>query len=207
MLALILVTIAVQMAAPDSDWVRLVVVVLEALTLFAILRISRVSMRGKRWTEVIVGVLVVAAIVSFARSGAETSNAPALILAICLSAVAPVLIAAGLVRTIREERAITLHSMFAVLCVYLLLGLLFATGYRLIHELASQPFFAQSARADSTDFLYFSFSTLTTTGFGDLTASGDLGRALTVTEELLGQIYLVTVVALIVANLGARRDS
>ena len=43
---------------------------------------------------------------------------------------------------------------------------------------------------------------MTTTGFGDLTAAYDLGRSLAVTEALFGQIYLVTVVALIVGNLG-----
>jgi hypothetical protein len=48
---------------------------------------------------------------------------------------------------------------------------------------------------------------MTTTGFGDLTAATDTGRALAVTEELVGQIYLVTVVAVIVSNLGRGRPS
>ena len=42
---------------------------------------------------------------------------------------------------------------------------------------------------------------MTTTGYGDLTAAHDLGRSLAITEALIGQIYLVTVVALIVSNL------
>ncbi len=54
---------------------------------------------------------------------------------------------------------------------------------------------------DQNDFLYFSLATLTTTGYGDLTAAGELGRTLAVLEALLGQIYLVTVVALLVSNL------
>jgi hypothetical protein len=52
--------------------------------------------------------------------------------------------------------------------------------------------------------VYFSFTTLTTAGFGDLTARTDLGHTLTVFEALIGQIYLVTVVSLIVSNLGRR---
>jgi hypothetical protein len=56
------------------------------------------------------------------------------------------------------------------------------------------------------DFLYFSFVTLTTVGFGDRTAAGDLGRMLAVTEALLGQLYLLTVVALVIGNIGRERD-
>ena len=58
---------------------------------------------------------------------------------------------------------------------------------------------------DSSDFVYFSFATLTTVGYGDLTAATDLGRSLAITEALIGQIYLVTVVALIVPNIGRAR--
>ena len=46
---------------------------------------------------------------------------------------------------------------------------------------------------------------MTTTGFGDLTRRHDLGRSMAITEALIGQIYLVTVVALIVSNLGQKR--
>ena len=60
--------------------------------------------------------------------------------------------------------------------------------------------------SDSTaDFLYFSYVTLTTVGYGDLTAAGGFGRAVAVLEALLGQVYLVTVVALLVSNLGRGR--
>ena len=55
------------------------------------------------------------------------------------------------------------------------------------------------------DFLYFSFVTMTTVGYGDLTAAGDLGRMLAVTEALIGQLYLVTVVALVIGNIGQER--
>ena len=53
--------------------------------------------------------------------------------------------------------------------------------------------------------LYFSFVTLTTVGYGDLSPLGGVPRAFAVAEMLAGQIYLVTVVSLIVTNLGARR--
>ena len=54
--------------------------------------------------------------------------------------------------------------------------------------------------------MYFSFVTMATVGYGDLTAQGGLGRALAATEGILGQIYLVTTVAALVGNLGRTRS-
>ena len=62
----------------------------------------------------------------------------------------------------------------------------------------------QTAHATAPDFLYFSFITQTTVGYGDFTASGDLGRALAVLEALGGQLYLVTIIAVLVSRLSAR---
>ncbi|HEX3262045.1 MAG TPA: potassium channel family protein [Solirubrobacterales bacterium] len=57
------------------------------------------------------------------------------------------------------------------------------------------------------NFLYFSFVTITTVGYGDLTAGTSLGRSIAIAEALTGQIYLVTVVAAIVGVLGGRRQA
>jgi Ion channel len=68
-------------------------------------------------------------------------------------------------------------------------------------------FFANGASATVSRCLYYSFTTLTTVGYGDLTAATNLGHTLSVTEALMGQIYLVTIVSLIVGNLGRTRSS
>ncbi|HUB75504.1 MAG TPA: potassium channel family protein, partial [Solirubrobacteraceae bacterium] len=67
-------------------------------------------------------------------------------------------------------------------------------------------YFAQVSHAAVTQSqeIYFSFSTLTTTGYGDLTPALNVGRALSVLEMLTGQIYLVTVIGLLVANMRRR---
>jgi hypothetical protein len=57
------------------------------------------------------------------------------------------------------------------------------------------------------NFLYFSFVTITTVGYGDLTAGTSLGCSIAIAEALTGQIYLVTVVAAIVGVLGGRRQA
>ena len=68
-----------------------------------------------------------------------------------------------------------------------------------------QPFFASQETATRSDYVYFSFITMASVGYGDLTAQGGLGRALAVTEGLLGEIYLVTAVAALVGNIGRAR--
>jgi hypothetical protein len=60
-------------------------------------------------------------------------------------------------------------------------------------------------KATPSDCVYFSFTTLATIGYGDITASGNFGHTLSVTEGLIGQIYLVTIVSLFVGNLGRAR--
>jgi hypothetical protein len=83
----------------------------------------------------------------------------------------------------------------------------FAFLYGAVAALSSEPFFYQRGIGDGTsaDRTYFSFVTLTTTGYGDLTANVGVPRALAILEAIFGQLYLVTVVALVMSNLGRRR--
>ena len=107
----------------------------------------------------------------------------------------------------RARQAVTLEAVFGVLCVYILLGMFFASVYGTMDRLGGYPFFAGGQSATVAHCLYFSFTSLTTAGYGDFTARTNLGHTLSVSEALLGQIYLVTVVSLIVANLGRGRPA
>ena len=88
--------------------------------------------------------------------------------------------------------------MLGALCSYVLLGLLFAFVYLAVSEFRDAPFFAQPGPHGQSEYLYFSFVALTTLGFGDLSPDVGLPQALTVLEALLGQIFLVTLVARLV---------
>ena len=94
--------------------------------------------------------------------------------------------------------------------MYLLVGLFFAFVYVAIQNLGGAPYFANGAAATPSLSLYFSFVTMTTVGYGDFTARTSYGHTLAVSEALLGQIYLVTVVAAIVGRIapavGARAN-
>jgi hypothetical protein len=92
-----------------------------------------------------------------------------------------------------------------VLAIYLLAGMFFSFIYGLIGAIDANALFAQTSHPNREDELYFSFVTLSTVGYGDLSPAGGVPRAFAVAEMLIGQIYLVTIVSLIVTNLPAAR--
>jgi hypothetical protein len=100
---------------------------------------------------------------------------------------------------------VTSETVLGALCAYVLIGLLFAFVYLAVNEFRDAPFFAQPGTHDQGEFLYFSFVSLTTLGFGDLTPTEGLPQALTVLEALIGSVFLVTLVARLV-TLWVRQD-
>ena len=99
-------------------------------------------------------------------------------------------------RVVRHRR-VTHETVLGALCAYVLLGLLFAFVFLAIEEL-SGPFFAQPGEHPQSEYLYFSFITLTTLGLSASTPSVGLPQALTALEALVGSIFLVTLVARLV---------
>ena len=201
----IVVSLAFQLAAPDEEWSRLVAVLLQGIALVLALYAAQVHPALRRLAT---AVTVVAVIGAFgAVFGSDDIRVGALRLTnLGLIILAPLAIAYGLARDFREE-GVTVKTMFGVLCIYLLAGMAFAAAFGAADALASEPFFATAREGTTEDFLYFSFATMTTVGYGDLTAATDLGRSLAIMEALIGQIYLVTVVALIVGNLARQGGS
>jgi hypothetical protein len=206
LLVLILVSLAFQLGVPDTESARALTITLQGVTLLAALWVARVHRRLLQAAAILVlaSVLIATGVLV---SSAELDSVSGRLIGLLLVVLAPVAIVIGIVRQAREAQAITIRTMFGVLCVYLLIGMAFGFGYGLIAGIEEDAFFAQIDEGAQADYLYFSFATITTTGFGDLTAADDLGRSLAITEALIGQFYLVTVVAMIVSNLGLVRRS
>jgi hypothetical protein len=118
-----------------------------------------------------------------------------------LVALGPPAVAVGVLKDLRSTAQVELASVMGVLSFYLLVGMTFSFVYGAIDHLGGHPFFADGQTATVSHCLYFSFMTLTTVGFGDLAARSDLSHTLCVFEALIGQIYLVTVVSVLVSNL------
>jgi hypothetical protein len=200
LLVLILVSLTFQLASPEGDLTHVVTILLQGGTFLAAIWTSQARTRLLRIASGVVIVITLVSALVFAASG-HVDDAGARIVSLLLVFLAPVAILQGIIVHFREEGGVTVQTMFGVLCIYLLIGSLFAFVYGTVDDLGSTRFFAQIANGDTSDYLYFSFATLTTTGYGDLTAATDLGRSLAITEALIGQIYMVTVVAVIVGNL------
>jgi hypothetical protein len=202
-LGLILSAVAFGLAAPEGDGARFVGVSLQAATLVA----AVVASRAHPW---VIRLSVVAALLGVAGTAAalvgtdEFGDGSADVVALLYVLLTPPAIVSGLVKHFREEGEVTMQLMFGVLCLYLLVGLLFGVAYGADQQISGDDFF-RTGSGERDDFLYFSYSTLTTVGYGDLIAAHDVGCSLAITEALLGQIYLVTVVAVIVSNLRPAR--
>jgi Ion channel len=200
LLLLILVSLAFQLAAADAPGTRYVTILLQGATLLIALRISGAHLLLYRVAAIATTVALLGTGGLLAGSGDLGEDAGRAV-ALMLALLAPAAIAYGIVRDFRQVGGVTFHTMFGVLCIYLLLGMLFAFAFGLVGTLSDADFFAQGGKETQANFLYFSFTTITTTGYGDFTAGTDVGRSLAITEALIGQIYLVTVVAVIVSNL------
>jgi hypothetical protein len=114
-------------------------------------------------------------------------------------------------RRFASHPVVTASSILAAICIYLFVGLAFATIYGFVAAADVSSLFAGAVGdGTSAERIYYSYITLTTTGYGDFVPAADATRMIAVTEALIGQVYLVTVVALLVGNVGAssrRRDA
>jgi Ion channel len=78
-------------------------------------------------------------------------------------------------------------TVLGAVCFYVLLGLIFAFAFECVREFGSRPFFTSQGAGTRSDYVYFSFTTIATVGYGDLTAQGGVWRALEVTEGSSGR--------------------
>src|SRR6202012_2405640 len=100
---------------------------------------------------------------------------------------------------ILHHRRVTRETIAGAVCIYVLIGMIFAQFDYGIQLVSGTSFFAQSGHHGLPDFAYFSYITMATVGYGDLTPAPGLPRTYAVTEALAGQIFLVVLVARLVS--------
>lgn len=197
----VLALFALQVGLDDSAFATLVQVLVGSSVLVLAARLGQVS--GRWWAAVRIGVAfaVVSSVVN-AIVGQVDESAGALLLVngLVVAAAPPAMIAA-----IRRHQTITIQTVLAAVTVYVLLGMFFAFVYRSILAFDPDSFQTSVGSLSPAAMQYLSFVTMTTVGFGDVTPVSDLARTFVSLEALMGQVYLVTVVALVVGNLGAKR--
>lgn len=199
-LLLLISTVFFSIAAPDEPWAWLATAIILAANLRIAMSASGAQPKVVRaWLLVAglgIGASVIIAITELKAASGYLALTTLLLTLITMGAIA---------RRLWLHAEISVLTVLGAVCIYVLLGLSFAFVFQAIGDLGSQPFFASQERGTRSDYMYFSFITMATVGYGDLTPQGGLGRALAVMEGLFGQIYLVTAVAALVGNLGRTR--
>ena len=191
-LLLIIITFVMMMTLPPEGWGgRVAAITIAALTAIVAFTSSDVRSARVRLAAVFAGVAVAAAAVATAISSDR-------LLALAFGAVAIMLAIAAVTilrRVIVGAREVDFRTILGAISVFTLLGLLFAFLYYALSRWGHEPFFADHTAARSSDYLFFSYTTLTTTGYGNLVPAGTVGESFAVLEMLVGQIFLVTLVA------------
>ncbi len=194
---------AIEGIATPGVWNQVLVTVLLSATLLLALWAADARQIVLRVATVVTFVVVAISVVE-AIAG-KVDNTSVRIANLLLVLLAPPAVIVGVLRSLRARRKITVAAVLGVLCLYILLGLFFAQLYGAIDRIDGGHFFANNVDGNVAHCVYFSFTTLATIGYGDIVASGNLGHTLAVSEGLVGQIYLVTIVSLFVGNLGRSR--
>jgi hypothetical protein len=178
------------------------------VTLVLALRASGVARRARRVAEVIVVLAFVLSVITLlveqlAESDAEAwqSDRPSPIW-IAIALVTPV----AVVRRLVTHRSVSTGTLAGAISAYLLIAIAFSFLFSFLDGVFDDGFFRGDEPIASDDFMYFSLVTITTVGYGDLAPSAPIGRLLATSEAVIGQVYLVTFVAMLVGLMIQQRD-
>jgi hypothetical protein len=203
-LALMVAAVMLLIAAPSAPWSLALGIAIEGCALVLTVATSRERESVRRRRALTLGLAMIAVVILVALGVLPRWLTAAA--AIFVTGGVPIALVRGLLRLLRKD-GVTLNAVAGSLAIYLSTGMIFAWIVGLIAQLSSTAYFAQHAGTTQGDKVYFSFSVLTTTGFGDFTPATPAGHALAVIEMLIGQLYLVTVIGLLIGNFAARRNA
>ena len=193
LLGIIVVTFVLLSQVDPARWTRVVVAPAVGAMLLLALYASRARFELMR-AAVIALVVAYLIVVGEALFDSEVFAGSIYLIYGLLLLITPVVI----INRILRHPEVQVTTILGAICAYMLIGLVFGFVYALIGRV-DPPFFAKHGPVDQFDYFYFSYTCLTTLGFGDFVSRGDLGRALSVLEAAFGQIFLVTLIARLVS--------
>jgi hypothetical protein len=202
-LVILLVTVALGALSSESRVVASMAVLAEAVALFVIYQVAEVRGRRRLVAVVLVAMAVASLVISLwvgpPQFGSGLQSSVGLLIAVS----GPWVILHRLAR----HQTITIRTVAGALCLYLMIGLAITYLLLLGQRFIGEPILRGDVQDPLalSDAIYFSFITLTTIGYGDISPATGLSRAVAMAGGLIGQIYLVSAVALLVSNIGRRR--
>jgi hypothetical protein len=163
------------------------------------------------------GLLVVAILLAI-PSGVQHILRPRLtpgffpLLNLTLSFAFDIWVVVAIFRRVFADVDITSETIFGALCIYLMNGLSFASIYGLLSDIQAKAFLLDPAVnthviPDRFDFIYYSFGMMTQLGAAGITAVTDQARSLSITQAILGQLYLAVLISRLVGAYRMRTDA
>ena len=201
----------VDLAGIESELVRgistIVLSLLTGATFVLAQRASGVARRWRRFAEVLaalaiawsVGVVVVG-LASDGDADPFIRHQPG-VLWVIIAVLTPV----AIIRRLLRHRRVTAQTLAGAVAAYLLIALAGCYVFLTLDSVLDDGFFG-GGLSDSPDFMYFSLVTVTTLGYGDLAPADPLARLSATSLAVLGQVYLVTFVAMVVGLLIQQRS-
>jgi len=191
-LLLITITFVVMMTLPPEGWGgRVAAVAVAGLTAIIAFTSSEVRPARVRLASVIAVAAVVAAFLAKQIPSDRLLGLAFGTVAILLGIAAVTILR----RVVLSADQVDFRTILGAISVFTLLGLLFAFLYVFFSRWTHTSFFTGVTHAPASDYVFFSYTTLTTTGYGNLVPAGTVGQSFAVLEMLIGQFFLVTLVA------------
>jgi hypothetical protein len=193
-LLLLLVTYVLSSVLANRGWPAVLTAISTSATAIVALTASHSQPVTVR-RALLIALLAVALAVISAASGSRQWLTAASLLEIGL-------LSAGMVAVLGRvavAATVNFRTILGAISVYGSLGILFTWAYGAIDKVEGGGFFAGVASAKGSDFIFFSYTTLTTTGYGNLVPASQFGRMVAGLEMMTGQVFLVTLVAGLVA--------
>ncbi len=200
-LYLLLALLGFIVAIPILEYARVIPESFEAPLAFTILMLIGVwSLRTTRFTFHAGTVFVIVGVIANTLSAYKADtfyNVMALVAMFVFLSLATY----TSLKAVLDGGTVDTNRIFGAVCVYLLVGILWSILYALTYTFDSSSFsgaLSNTTESWSIDWLYFSFVTLTTIGYGDILPVSPAARALAYTEAIFGAFYLATLVALLI---------
>ena len=206
---LAMLTIVLVSLATSRGVMRMATVLLGVVMLWTALSRARIRERVRHWLRILVAVALGGSLLANMLSLTDVSPTLLTVFDVIDAGLLSVVLLLTMVVCLRElmhHEAISISSIAAAMSAYIMLGLFFSSLMGIVASVQSTAFFNQGVQPSAADLTYFSFITLTTVGYGDLSPGTSAARSIVVAEAITGQIFLVTIVARVVSSYGTRRQ-
>lgn len=192
-LLLILFTYVFSVSVTAS-WAASLVITVQIATVWTVLHVSNARRPVRRIAAFLLLLSAVAAVINLVVGKETTGEGAVAFMSAVLYLIAPY----SITRSLLLRREVDLQTVLGAIDIYLLVGMLFAFIYRFMGVVQASPFFGANGDGKIPQDLFFSFTTLTTTGYGNLVPAGNPGQTFSVAEMLVGQLFLVIAVAKVI---------